>query len=110
MRVIVCCALLSAGALGQTSLFSDRLYPIFKDAGCPTCHNSNGVASATRLHFPDAAVSTQRAEAFGRSLVRFVDRAHPEESLLLRKPTKRTPHTGGERIKRGSPEESALND
>src|SRR5258708_18641734 len=110
MRAIACYVLLSAGAMGQTTLFSDRVYPICKDAGCPTCHNSNGVASATRLHFPNASVSTERAEAFGRSLVRFVDGAHPEESLLLKKPTKRVPHTGGERIKRGSPEESALTD
>jgi hypothetical protein len=95
-------------AAGQTSPFSDRLYPILKNAGCPNCHNSNGVASGTRLHFPDASASTERTEAFGRSLVRLVDREHPEESLLLKKPTRRIPHTGGERIKPGSPEEAAL--
>ena len=100
--------LLAWAAVGQTSSFSDRLYPILKNAGCPTCHNSNGVASATRLHFPDASASTERAEAFGRSLVRLVDREHPEASLLLLKPTKRIPHAGGERIKPGSPEEAAL--
>jgi hypothetical protein len=37
-----------------------------------------------------------------------VDRNKPEESLLLRKPTNRIPHTGGERVKPGSPEEAAL--
>jgi hypothetical protein len=37
-----------------------------------------------------------------------VDREHPEQSLLLKKPTRRIPHTGGERIKPGSPEESVL--
>ncbi len=94
----------------QSTPFSDRLYPILKTAGCPNCHNSNGVASATRLHFPDASVSTDRAEAFGRSLVRLVDREHPDESLLLKKPTRRIPHAGGERIKPGSPEEAALKD
>jgi hypothetical protein len=110
MRVILCLLLISAGALGQTSPFSDRLYPILKTAGCPTCHNSNGVASATRLHFPDAAASTVQVEAFGRSLVRFVDREHPEESLLLKKPTRRVSHAGGERITPGSSEETALVD
>ena len=102
--------LLCEAAAAQTSPFSNRLYPILKDAGCPNCHNSNGVASATRLHFPESSASTQRVEAFGRSLVRLVDRDHPEESLLLKKPTRRIPHAGGERIKPGSPEESALID
>ncbi len=110
MKGIVSLLLASAAALGQTSPFSDRLYPILKTAGCPACHNSNGVASATRLHFPDANASTERAEAFGRSLVRLVDREHPDESLLLKKPTRRIPHAGGERIKPGSPEEAALKD
>ena len=52
--------------------------------------------------------SQDRIEAFGKSLVVLVDRDHPEESLLLKKPTKRIAHTGGERIKPGSPEEAAL--
>lgn len=109
MRRAACTFLLvCAAAAAQTSAFSDRLYPILKNAGCPNCHNSNGVASATRLHFPDASASPERVEAFGRSLVRLVDREHPEESLLLKKPTRRIPHTGGERIKPGSPEETAL--
>src|SRR6185312_9736880 len=37
-----------------------------------------------------------------------VDRNKPEASLLLNKPTARIPHTGGERIKPGSPEEAVL--
>jgi hypothetical protein len=41
-------------------------------------------------------------------LRRFVDAAKPAESLLLRKPTNRLSHAGGERIKPGSPEEAAL--
>ncbi|HEX4771276.1 MAG TPA: DUF1592 domain-containing protein [Bryobacteraceae bacterium] len=111
MRAAVFLVLLLGEAVSaQTTSFSDRLYPILKNAGCPNCHNSNGVASATRLHFPDASVSMARAEAFGRSLVRLVDRDHPEESLLLKKPTHRIPHAGGERIKPGSPEEAVLID
>src|SRR5580700_5894083 len=104
----IACLLFAWAAAGQTSPFSDGLYPILKNAGCPTCHNSNGVASGTRLHFPDAAAPADRIEAFGRSLVRLVDRTHPEESLLLRKPTLHMPHAGGERIKPGSPEETVL--
>jgi hypothetical protein len=94
--------------IGQAQVFQSSLYPVLKEAGCPACHNANGVASATRLHFPDARASPEQIEAFGRSLVRLVDRDHPEKSLLLNKPTMRLPHTGGLRIKPGTPEEATL--
>ena len=38
----------------------------------------------------------------------FIDRDHPDESLLFRKPTNRIAHTGGERIHPGSDEEKTL--
>ena len=44
--------LLCETAAAQTSPFTDRLYPILKNAGCPNCHNSNGVASGMCLIFP----------------------------------------------------------
>ncbi|HEY2012157.1 MAG TPA: DUF1592 domain-containing protein [Bryobacteraceae bacterium] len=66
------------------------------------------MASATRLHFPAPDAPADRIEAFGRSLVALVDRERPDQSLLFNKPTNRVPHTGGERIKRGSPEELVL--
>jgi hypothetical protein len=108
MRVLVCVVLLACHAFSQSRSFSDTLYPVFKDAGCPACHNTNGVASATRLQFPDARASVSQVEAFGKSLVRLVDREHPSESLLLQKPTLRIPHVGGRRIQPGSPEEARL--
>src|ERR1700684_3369315 len=108
MRVLLGLIFLVGTAYCQTSLFSEKLYPIFHSAGCPACHNGNGVASVTRLHFPETDASPDRVEAFGRSLVRFIDRDHPEESLLLKKPTMRIPHTGGLRIKPGSSDEVVL--
>src|SRR5581483_10510405 len=84
--------------------FSERLYPVLETAGCRNCHNGEGVASATRLHFPEEDAVPARVEAFGKSLVELVDRQNPENSILLKKPTLRIPHTGGERIRRGSPE------
>src|SRR5450755_4409798 len=108
MKGLVCLLLLLSEAVGQTSPFVDRLYPILTNAGCQNCHNSNGVASATRLHFPDGPASPERLAAFGRSLVRLVNREHPEESLILKKPTLRVPHAGGQRVKPGSPEEATL--
>jgi hypothetical protein len=92
----------------QDSSFAGSLFPIFEKAGCAGCHNGNGVASGTRLHFPESALAPDRLEAFGRSLVILVDREHPENSLLLKKPTKRVAHGGGERIQPGSSEEAAL--
>ncbi len=108
MRVLLGLACVASAAYAQNTFFSDRLYPVLLNAGCPACHNANGVASATRLHFPDSSASPERIEAFGKSLVKLVDRDHPDESLLLKKPTMRIPHTGGERIKPGSQEEDVL--
>jgi hypothetical protein len=90
--------------------FADRLYPVLEKAGCRGCHASDGVASATRLHFPDEGAPRDRVEAFGITLADLVDRADPSVSLLALKPTQRTRHTGGERIKQGSEEERILLD
>jgi hypothetical protein len=95
-----------AGA--QDTSFARAVYPVLEKAGCANCHNSNGVASATRLHFPEEGASAQLVNAFGKSLVVLVDRDHPDNSLLLKKPTQRVAHGGGERIKAGSPEEATL--
>jgi hypothetical protein len=92
----------------QEQSFSQTLYPMLEKAACRACHNSDGVASATRLQFPEPDASPERIEAFGRSLVELVDRKQPEESLLLKKPTNRIAHAGGARIKQGSAEEEIL--
>jgi hypothetical protein len=97
----------AAWAAGTTS-FSKSVYPVFEEAGCRGCHNADGVASATRLQFPEQSAPPDRIEAFGNSLVILVDRKSPENSLLFRKPTARIAHAGGQRIKPGSPEEVAL--
>jgi hypothetical protein len=102
---------LAAGALpllGQQVSFNEKIYPILERAGCRNCHNVEGVASATRLHFPTEEADTARVEAFGKSLAEFVDRQNPENSILFLKPTLRIRHTGGERIRQGSAEEAAL--
>src|SRR5437016_1503217 len=91
-----------------TGSFATKIYPVLDRAGCKSCHHTEGVASATRLHFPPEGASEQIIEAFGNSLVEFVDRSHPEKSLLFNKPTNRIKHTGGERIKKGSAEEALL--
>jgi len=88
--------------------FSRTVYPIFEAAQCSGCHTDDGVASATRLHFPEANASPDDIEAFGLTLAALVDRADPAKSLLINKPTNREKHTGGERIKPGTFDEQAL--
>ena len=99
----------AGGALwAQVGDFRSTLFPILEKAYCRACHNIDGVASATRLHFPEADADADKIAAFGNSLVILVDRQNLEASLLLRKPTARMPHTGGQRIKPDSPEEAVL--
>ncbi len=93
---------------GQPVSFSEKVYPIFEKAGCRSCHNVEGVASATRLHFPVEEAAKARVDAFGKSMVELVDRRDPDHSILLMKPTLRVAHTGGERIPKGGPEEATL--
>ena len=100
-------------ALAQQSVagpvsFSRTVYPIFEAAQCRGCHTDDGVASATRLHFPEPNASPEDVEAFGVTLAVLVNRDDPSRSLLLNKPTNRERHTGGERIHPGSFEEQAL--
>lgn len=92
----------------QDGPFGAGLFQTFEKAGCRACHNPDGVASPTRLHFPDAGAAPERVEAFGRSLVTLVDRNRPDASVLLTKPTNRIGHAGGERIKPGSQDEAVL--
>ena len=102
--------LFAAACHAQNGSFSSGLYPVLEKAACRNCHNRDGVASATRLHFPEADASSPQVEAFGKSLVVLVDRGNPDQSLLLRKPTNRIPHGGGKRIQPGSAEETKLLD
>ena len=88
--------------------FAEKLYPVLETAGCHRCHIPEGVASATRLHFPPEGANAERIEKFGESLVTLVDRKNPTDSLLLRKPTLRVSHGGAERIAPGSAEEAIL--
>jgi hypothetical protein len=106
--LLISCAISVMVAHGQEISFSEQVYPVLEKAGCRACHNPEGVASPTRLHFPEQGVPATRVNAFGHSLVELIDRADPEKSLLLVKPTARVSHAGGERISKSSPEEATL--
>jgi hypothetical protein len=108
-----CCALiaLTTALSAQTvepSFFSEKLYPVFEAAQCRVCHTRDGVASATRLHFPEMGTPASDLQLFGLSLDKLINRAAPANSALLGKPTNRIQHTGGERVKPGSEEEKLL--
>src|SRR5882724_1087019 len=102
----VVCAQEPAGV--DESFFAQKLYPILHAAQCVRCHSDNGVASETSLEFPRADAGQEQVTAFGLKLLELVDRKNPNESLLLKKPTRRVKHTGGQRIKPESDEERAL--
>jgi hypothetical protein len=105
MRAVVL-LLACVAAAGAQSFVKDVL-PMLRKADCMGCHQANGVASTTRLVFPDTAAPAEEWEAFGDSLRLFVNRENPEKSLLIEKPTNRVAHGGGPRIKAGSAEEAA---
>jgi len=92
----------------DAAFFATKVYPVFEAAGCRGCHALDGVASGTRLHFPEKDSTQNAVQALGLSLSPLIDRADASKSLLLNKPTMRIPHTGGERIKPGSDEDKVL--
>ncbi|MGH9675353.1 MAG: hypothetical protein ACRD44_19450, partial [Bryobacteraceae bacterium] len=68
--VVASCVLaLWLGAQTQSPRFERDVYPVLAKAGCQECHNPNGVASATRIHFPETAATAEQIAAFGASLV-----------------------------------------
>jgi hypothetical protein len=95
-------------ALPQETPFGQGAFQVLEKAACRACHNPDGVASVTRLHFPEADATPTEVERFGKSLVALVDRDRPAESLILKKPTNKTPHAGGVRITPGSADEKVL--
>ncbi len=95
-------------AAADPAFFASKVYPALENAQCRSCHAHDGVASGTRLHFPPKDAGNDAIQTFGISLGALVDRAGPSKSVLLTKPTNRTAHTGGQRIKPGSDDERLL--
>jgi hypothetical protein len=92
----------------DASFFANKVYPVLEEARCRLCHTTAGVASGTRIHFPEKGATQNQIQLFGLSLSAVVDRSNPSHSLLALKPTNRIKHTGGERIKPGSEQEKIL--
>ena len=88
--------------------FAADLYPRLEAKNCRACHSTSGVASGTRLHFPEHGAPAGAIQRFGLGLGRLVNQAAIDESPLLLKPTNKIPHTGGPLISSGSEEERLL--
>src|SRR3954454_13902495 len=56
----------------QEGSFGSGLYQVMEKAACRSCHNADGVASATRLVFPDPGSPPEKIDASERSLVTLV--------------------------------------
>ena len=102
------CWFLAGSAAAQSPDFPGAVFPVLEKAGCPGCHNVDGVASGTRLHFPEGDASAATLLRFGRSLQTFVNKSDPGKSLLIAKPTRAIPHAGGKRITPGTADEQVL--
>ncbi|MBM3785475.1 MAG: DUF1592 domain-containing protein [Acidobacteria bacterium] len=88
--------------------FARDLWPHLERAQCRLCHQDNGVGATTRLQFPPSEAGPDELGRFGQSLRALIDSNTPANSLLYRKPTNRTAHAGGERIKPSSDADAAL--
>jgi hypothetical protein len=88
--------------------FAGTVYPVLQKAGCPGCHTADGIASGTRLHFPEEGAATAVVNNFGLSLLPLVNKSDPDQSLLVTKPTRAVAHAGGQRINSGSSGEQIL--
>ncbi|MBI4905011.1 MAG: DUF1592 domain-containing protein [Acidobacteria bacterium] len=106
--LILLCAVPLAAQVRTPGDFTARVYPVLEAAQCRLCHARDGVASGTRLRFPEPDASPAAIQSFGLSLAVLVNRTKPAESIILAKPVNRIQHTGGERIKPGSGEEKLL--
>ncbi|MCC6782365.1 MAG: DUF1553 domain-containing protein [Planctomycetes bacterium] len=92
--------------------FARDVQPVLTRLGCNagTCHGSgsgkNGFKLSLRGYDAEADHAALTDELAGR---RF-DRAAPEQSLFLLKPTATVPHEGGKLLERGSPDWELLRD
>ena len=64
LRQLILIGFAGSALFGQTVDFRTTLYPVLEKANCRACHNSEGVASATRLHFPEADASESKIPSF----------------------------------------------
>lgn len=92
-----------AGAAHVPS-FKHEVQPVLFRAGCNTgaCHGAADGKNGFNLSLRGFDDASDHAALTRHALGRRVSIAQPDESLILRKPTMRTPHEGGERFTKDS--------
>src|SRR5256885_15779941 len=83
---LVGAAVLRAQAPAAPISFTRTVFPIFEAAQCRGCHADDGVASATRLHFPEENASPDDIEAFGITLAGVGGPNAPAKTSLSKQP------------------------
>lgn len=101
--LLTCLPVLLNGAPGSYS-FGTRILPLLTKAGCNTgeCHGAAIGAGGFRLSLLGYDPATDYRHITRERNARRIDLVRPEDSLLLRKPTKQTPHEGGRVFKADS--------
>lgn len=110
-RMAIIVGLIFAGtARADTPDFVNDIEPILTRAGCNSgsCHGAlagkGGLKLSLRGYDPESDFQVLTRQALGRR----VDLQKPEESLMLKKPTKSMPHGGGRRFETDTEEYKRL--
>jgi hypothetical protein len=90
--------------------FAHHTLPLLAKAGCSggACHGSPHGKAGFRLSLFGLDPDFDRASIVREFRGRRVNLVHPDDSLLLRKPTMQIPHAGGRRLRTGDPLYSLL--
>lgn len=97
ITVLLLFALGSPVTAEQRFSFATRILPVLTKAGCNTgeCHGAAIGAGGFRLSLLGYDPESDHLHITRERNARRVDLGSPEQSLLLRKPSKQTPHEGG---------------
>jgi hypothetical protein len=110
--LLLCCAILALPGLavaGPVS-FRNEVMAVLSRAGCNSgaCHGNQSGKGGFKLSLRGDDPAFDFASLTRDTLGRRIDRLRPDGSLILAKPTTRTPHEGGQRFGRSSPEYAIL--
>src|SRR5262245_62157344 len=109
IAIIVVC-IIAGSACADTPDFVNDIEPILTRSGCNSgsCHGAlagkGGLKLSLRGYDPESDFQVLTRQALGRR----VDLQKPDESLMLKKPTKSMPHGGGRRFETDTEEYKRL--
>jgi hypothetical protein len=97
---------------GDPPSFRNDVMAVLSKSGCNqgTCHGNQSGKGGFKLSLRGQDPEFDLLSLSRDSHARRIDPLHPEESLILLKPTAKIPHEGGQRFSPSSPEYSILKD